>query len=104
MRVEVVRGTGRDAAVTGRTAGYSLSSQECRGQDIVIYYAHLSQWLGKGVDSDGQLPPQSARASHQFREQSLTCLVECLSLNTQNLCNASSGALQGSKNPPDGLA
>ena len=45
-----------------------------RGQAIVIYYAHLSQWLGKDVDSDSQLPLQSARASHQFREQSLTCL------------------------------
>ena len=56
----------------------------------MMYYARLSQWLGKDVDSDGQLPPQSARASHQFREQSLTCLVESLSLNTQNLCNAKS--------------
>ena len=56
----------------------------------MIYYAHLSQWLGKDVDSEGQLPLQSVRASHQFREQSLTCLVEWLSLNTQNLCNAKS--------------
>ena len=84
VRIEVVRGTGRDAAVTGRTAGYSFSSQEVRGQAIVIYHAHSSEWLGKDVDSDGQLPLQIARASHQ----SLTCLVESLSPNTHNLCNA----------------
>ena len=56
----------------------------------MVYYAHLSQWLGKDVDSDGRLPLQSARASHQIRERSLTCLVESLSLSTQNLCNAKS--------------
>ncbi len=34
--------------------------------------------LGKDVDNNGQLPLRSARNSHQVREQSFTCLAECL--------------------------
>ena len=41
----MARGTGQDAAVTGRTADYSFSSQKYRGQAVVLDCAHLSQWL-----------------------------------------------------------
>ena len=68
-----VRGTGRGAAVTGRMAGCSFSSREYESQAIVMYFAHLSQRLGKDVDNDGQLPLRSAGGSHRLRGRFLTC-------------------------------